>query len=207
MTSEDKPFERLVDALRVAVPALRGAAVPFLLGGSMAAWAYGGPEPVKDLDLMVRERDAERALATLAAAGMRPERPPEEWLVKAWHGDTLVDVIHAPRGLPIDDEVLARGRERSLRALRVPVMALDDVLTTKLLALDEHQLDLADLLQIARAVREQVDWDELRARTADWPYAAAFFALVERLGVAPPASGEEAASAPVSAPFGRRRYS
>jgi len=197
MAGEPRPFERLVDALRVAVPALRAADVPFLLGGSMAAWAYGGPEPVKDLDLMVRERDAERTLTALAAAGMRPERPPEEWLVKAWHGDTLVDVIHAPRGLPIDDEVLARGSERSLRALRVPVMALEDVLTTKLLALDEHQLDLADLLQIVRAVREQVDWDALRARTGEWPYAEAFFALVERLGIASPAHGR-VASVPVS---------
>jgi hypothetical protein len=207
MTQEARPFERLVDALRVAVPALRRADVPFLLGGSMAAWAYGGPEPVKDLDLMVRERDAERALAALEAAGMRPERPPEEWLVKAWHGDVLVDLIHAPRGLPIDDEVLARGRERDLLALRVPVMALDDVLATKLLALDEHQLDLADLLQIARAVREQVDWDALRERVGDWPYAAAFLTLAERLGVAPPqaaARRERVTPAPLSAPFGRR---
>ena len=29
---------------------------------------------------------------------MRPEDPPEEWLVKAWDGDTLVDLIHHPEG-------------------------------------------------------------------------------------------------------------
>jgi hypothetical protein len=178
-------FEGLVDALRAAVPALREGEIPFMLGGSMAVWAYGGPEPTNDLDLMVREQDAERALGLLGAAGMRTAHPPEEWLVKAWHGDVLIDLIYGPRGLPITDDVLARSRIRNLSALRVPVMALEDVLTTKLLSLDEHQLDLSWLLQIARAVREQVDWDELRRRTAGSPYAAAFFTLVERLEIAP----------------------
>ena len=63
------------------------------------------------------------------------------------------------------------------------VMSLEDVLVTKLLALDEQTLDYRSLLQIARPVREQVDWDEVRARTADSPYAAAFFTLVEELGI------------------------
>lgn len=203
--AEQRTFAELVAALRVAVPALREAGIPFALGGSMAVWAYGGPEPTNDLDLMVREADAERALAALARTGMRPERPPEEWLLKAWHGDALVDVIHGPRGLPIDDEVLARSRMRNVSALRVPVMALEDVLTTKLLSLDEHQLDLSWLLQIARAVREQVDWTGLRRRTGDSPYAAAFFTLVERLGIAPSTAGATHADSatPAPTPLGR----
>ncbi|HEX4804501.1 MAG TPA: nucleotidyltransferase [Conexibacter sp.] len=176
-------FEGIVDALRAAVPVLRKAEIPFMLGGSMAVWAYGGPEPSNDLDLMVRAQDAEPALAALEATGMRGEHPPEEWLLKAWHGDVLIDLIHGPRGLPITDDVLARAVVRNLSALRVPVMALEDVLTTKLLSLDEHQLDLSWLLQISRAVREQVEWEALRERTDHSPYAAAFFTLVERLGI------------------------
>jgi hypothetical protein len=179
----NESFDGIVEALRAAVPVLREAEIPFMLGGSMAVWAYGGPEPTNDLDLMVREVDAERALRALAAAGMRTEHPPEEWLVKAFYGDVLIDLIYGPRGLPITDEVLARAVERNLSALRVPVMALEDVLATKLLSLDEHQLDLSWLLQISRAVREQVDWDALRARTDESHYAAAFFTLVQRLGV------------------------
>ncbi len=183
---EARSFDGIVEALRAAVPVLHAAEIPFLLGGSMAVWAYGGPEPVNDLDLMMRPQDAERAQQALADAGFRVGDPPEEWLLKAWHGETLVDLIFAPRGVPIDDETLARGVERSLVAIRLRVMALEDVLTSKLLALDEHQLDMAYLLQLVRAVREQVDWDVLRARTAGSPYAAAFMTLVEKLGVAPP---------------------
>jgi hypothetical protein len=181
---DDDRFDGIVKALRVAVPALHQAEVPFLLGGSTAAWAYGAPRPLKDLDLMIRPEDAERAQQVLVAAGFRAEQPPEDWLLKAWLDDVLVDLIFGPRGVTITDEVLARGRERSICALRVRVMALEDVLTSKLLALDEHQLDLADLLQIARAIREQVDWAEIRDRTEHSPYAAAFLTLLERLGIA-----------------------
>lgn len=182
-SGSNESFDAIVTALRAAVPALRAAEIPFMLGGSMAVWAYGGPEPTNDLDLMLRKQDAERALQVLAQMGMRTAHPPEEWLVKAWNGDVLIDLIYAPRGLPITDQVLARSVVRNLSALRVQVMALEDVLTTKLLALDEHQLDLSWLLQISRAVREQVDWETLRARTDGSPYAAAFFTLVQRLGI------------------------
>jgi hypothetical protein len=47
----------------------------------------------------------------LAEAGMRPEKPPEEWLWKAWDGDVLIDLIFRPRGLEVTDEVIARGDE------------------------------------------------------------------------------------------------
>ncbi len=66
------------------------------------------------------------------------------------------------------------------------VLAPTDVLATKLLALKEHEVDYDSVLEIARALREQIDWDVLRAsgRRAS-PYAKAFFTLVDELGVAP----------------------
>jgi hypothetical protein len=63
------------------------------------------------------------------------------------------------------------------------VMAIEDVLFTKLNSLNEHYLDFSSALQIARALREQVDWERLRARTADSPYAIAFFCLLEELEI------------------------
>jgi predicted nucleotidyltransferase len=80
-------------------------------------------------------------------------------------------------------EAFERADEIEVEAVGMHVMCLEDVLVTKLLALDEQVLDSRSLLQIARPVREQVDWDEVRARTADSPYAAAFFTLVEELGI------------------------
>jgi predicted nucleotidyltransferase len=190
--STEESFEAIAAALRLAVSTLRDAHVPFALGGSFAAWARGGPQPYNDLDLMVKPQDAERALRELAAAGMRTERPPEEWLFKAWHGDVMIDLIFQPAGLEITDDVLARGDTLPVFAVVTPVMALEDMLQTKLQALTEHSLDYSALVRITRSVREQIDWRELEARTAGSPYAQAFFTLARGLGIEPPraAAGE-----------------
>jgi len=186
MSSDEQPFSDLEATLKKAAAALRGAGVPFLLGGSLASWARGGPETRHDLDLMIKRDDAQRALAALTAAGMRADDPPEEWLVKAWDGDVLVDLIFSPKGLPIDDAVLARGEEMSVLSMQMRVMAIEDVLITKLMALTEHTLRYESLLAIARALREQVDWAQVRSATASSPFARAFFVLLEGLEIIPP---------------------
>jgi hypothetical protein len=152
------------------------------MGGGFACWAHGAPPPVEDLDLMVKPDDAERALDALVDAGMRGEKPPEQWLLKAWDGEVLIDIIFGPAGLEIDDEMLARGTRMDVLGMRAPVMALEDVFVAKLMALSDHALDYERLLGPARALREKVDWEEVRAR-AQTPYAAAFFTLLEGLGV------------------------
>ena len=185
MPSDEQPFMDIEHALKRAAAALRDAGIPFLLGGSLASWARGGPQTRHDLDLILKPEDAERALETLQQAGMRPERPPEDWLFKAWDGDTLIDLIYCPKGLPVDDDLIARGEELSVLGMDIRVMALEDVMATKLLALTEHSLRYEGLLQIARALREQIDWPVVRARTADSPFARAFFVLAEGLGIVP----------------------
>jgi hypothetical protein len=192
-TDAELPFATIEASLKKAVAALREAEVPFLLGGSLAVWARGGPETRHDLDLVVKPEDADRALAVLADAGMRPEKPPEEWLHKAWDGDVLIDVIHSPRGLEVDDELLGRGEFLHVLGITIPVMAIEDVMATKLLALYEQELDLTSVLRIARSVREQIDWRLLRERTRNSAYAAGFFTICEELGVVPEAHVSPAA--------------
>jgi hypothetical protein len=72
-------------------------------------------------------------------------------------------------------------------SMEMRVMALEDVITTKLEALTEHELDYSSLLRIARALREQIDWQAVRERTEGSPFAKAFFVLVEELEIAPAA--------------------
>ncbi|HWF74633.1 MAG TPA: hypothetical protein VG186_14880 [Solirubrobacteraceae bacterium] len=197
---ERDPFEALCETLKLAISALRDAGVAFALAGSLAAWARGGPQPEKDVDLMVAPGDAEAALAALAEAGMRAERPPEEWLLKAWHGAVLVDVIFAPAGAQSSEAILERADTLAVLSVATPVIAIEDMLATKLSSLDEHALDYAAPLAIARSLREQIEWPRLRALTAESPFAKAFFTLVEELGVAPRAgagSGRGATSARV----------
>ena len=182
-TDEQSPFSELEDSLKKSAAALRGADVPFLLGGSLASWARGGPETRHDLDLMIRPEDVERAVAALEEAGMRFEDPPEEWLVKVWDGDILVDLIHHPKGTRVDDALIERGEVMSVLGMEMRVMALEDVLVTKLMALDEHALRYESLLAISRALRERIDWDDVRSRTQESTWARAFFVMLEGLGI------------------------
>ncbi len=185
MAIDEQPFAEIEHALKRAAAALNQAGIPFLLGGSLASWARGGPETRHDLDLMIKPDDVEQSLDALTEAGMRAERPPEDWLVKAWDGDTLVDLIYCPKGLPMDDDVIARGEELSVLGMEIRVMALEDVMATKLMALTEHSLRYEGLLQIARALREQIDWQAVCARTESSPFARAFFVLLEGLEILP----------------------
>jgi hypothetical protein len=173
-------FGALLDAMKRAAATLRDHEVPFALAGSLAVYARGGPETDHDVDFVLGPRDADRALDVLAQAGFRCERPPEGWLYKVFdERDAMIDLIFSPNGQPpeIVDEIVGRADELEVYAIKLRVMSATDVLASKLLALREHSVDYEPALEIARALREQVDWHVLAERTAGSPYAAAFFTL------------------------------
>ncbi|HVM68552.1 MAG TPA: hypothetical protein VM204_01785, partial [Gaiellaceae bacterium] len=66
------------------------------------------------------------------------------------------------------------------------VASLDDVVSTKLLSITEQNPNFASVLELARSLREQIDWDFVRERTAVSPFARAFFTLIEELGIVSP---------------------
>ena len=185
----ERQFDHLLDAMKNAAGVLHEADVPFLLGGGLACWARGGPKTEHDVDFLVRPTDAERAQQALANSGMRIEKPPEGWLLKAFDGNVLIDLIFDPRGGTIDDEVFARAQDLEVHATRLRVAALEDIFVQKLLALSEQQPDYSGVLELARALREQVDWESVRERTSDSPFAQAFFTLVNQLEIAPTKAG------------------
>jgi hypothetical protein len=176
--------DALRDALRRAASVLRAEGPEFALAGSYALWAFGGPEPVHDVDFVVAEPDIEKAAATLESAGFAIERTPEDWLFKASVGDDFViDVLHRLNGVPVDAGTILAADEQDVLAIRMRVLAPTEVLTEKLNALNEHYCDYTTLLPAVRAVREHLDWRRLRADTAENPFAAAFLFLADRLGL------------------------
>jgi predicted nucleotidyltransferase len=183
MAEGSAPKEQLLDAMMHVAAALRDAEVPYLLAGSFAVWARGGPAHDTDLDFAVKSGDVERAVEALVDAGLEHRPTPEEWLEKVCEGEVQVDLIYNPAGLRIDDQVMARGDDIEVNGMTFRVMAIDDVMTTKLFAFKEHYLDYASTLEMARMVREQIDWNELRRRCGDYAYAKPFFTLAEELGV------------------------
>ncbi len=200
---EDAPRGLRESLKRVAVT-LKEADIPFALGGSYACWARGGPEPVHDVDFMLREEDVARAVAVLDAAGLRPVDPPEDWLTKVFDGEVLVDLIHHPVGRAVTGEMLERSSEMSVDSVRMPVLDATDWFEMTLLALEERYCDLARVLPMIRAMREQVDWDQVRRATSASPFAEAALLVATRLSLIPPGDalsstrpGENGANLPV----------
>lgn len=174
---------QLREALRHAASALKENGPRFALAGTYALWAFGAPEPSHDVDLVVAESDVASAEATLAKAGFAIEHPPEDWLFKARDGDTVVDVLHRINGERVEPATLDRAEQRDVLAIAMPVLPPTMVVVQKLRSLGEHHCDFAKLLPVVRAVRERLDWAQIRAETADNDYAVAFLVLADRLGL------------------------
>jgi predicted nucleotidyltransferase len=185
--AEDQHFEDLLEAMKRAGGVLNEADIPFVLGGGLACWARGGPKTEHDVDFLLKPEDAERASQALADAGMRTEKPPEGWLLKAYDDErgVMIDLIFHPRGGEIDDEVFAQADDLEVYAMRMKVVRVEDVLVQKLLALSEQDPDYSSVLELARSLREQVDWDEVRRRTEESPFAKGYFTLLDELEIVP----------------------
>jgi hypothetical protein len=179
------PTDDVRDLLKRTAVALKRAELPFALCGGYAAWARGAPEPDHDADFLVREADAGRVAGALAAAGLEVVHPAEDWLLKVVAGEVFVDVLWRACGIPVDDDLVGRAEMLPVLSVQMPVLAATDVVTTKLMALDEHYCDFARLLPVARALREQVDWDRVRAAVSGNDFAVVFLQLLGRLGILP----------------------
>lgn len=173
----------VLETLKRAAAAMIKAGVPFAVAGSAAAYARGAAPPSHDADIVLMEADVPAAEKALAAAGMRIVHPPEDWLVKAYDDGTLVDLIFRLSGLPVGPDLLRRAQELDVAAVRMPVLDATDLVLSWLRAFSEHHADFAAALTRVRALREQVDWDRVRAEAGGDPFPRAFLTLLEQLQV------------------------
>jgi hypothetical protein len=189
--------EGLAGTLKWVAATLKAADIPFALGGSFAVYAHGGHSSDHDVDFLIREQDKEQALAELAKVGFRVEQPPEDWLVKVYDDDRMVDLIYRPVESPVTDATLHEAEQISVEAIYMPVLSATQLMIHRLLSYSQHYCDFATGLPVARSLREQIDWARVRRETAKSPYAEAFLILLDRLGVVPfPAAGESSVSSP-----------
>ena len=136
--------------------------------------------------MVVPEADVQAAVDSLAASGFDIERPPEDWLFKAYVDGDLVDVLHRLAGVPVERDLIETATEREILGVRIPVLPPTPIMIAKLLSLSEHYADFAALLPPVRAVREQLDWQEIADAVKGHPFAEAFLLLVDRLGITEP---------------------
>jgi predicted nucleotidyltransferase len=188
-THED--LQPLLEALKSIATALKADGVPFALAGSYAVYARGGARSLHDVDFVVPMAAIPDAVATLEKRGFQIERPPEDWLVKAYQGPLCVDLIHTLANGPVDAAMLERAEELPVESVRMPVLAATDLLTAKLAAMWEHSCDLEPVLGMARTLREQIDFAAVAAAVDGHAYGEAALFLLRRLGIWPGAGEGE----------------
>ncbi|MCQ4122525.1 nucleotidyltransferase [Rhodococcus tibetensis] len=192
---------KLLQTLTKVVSALNATGITFAVAGGCAVYARGGPPSDHDVDIFLKEEEAEAALGALEAAGMVRVVPPEDWLVKVYDGEVLVDLVFRPNYQPVTDELFERATWMRVGPTAALVISATDLMVDKLLVLDAHRCDFVPLLRIARDLREQVDWQTVELSAGESPYARAFLALLGDLHISdgtgsghtsPPAAEESA---------------
>ncbi|PPS78431.1 nucleotidyltransferase family protein [Streptomyces sp. MH60] len=188
---EELPVDRnqaILQAAKQVGSTLKKAEHPFALAGSVAVYAHGGTQNLQhDVDFCIRPEDADAVAATLRQAGLTVYTPPEDWLLKADCLGQQVDLIFELAHEPVTTDLLARARDLSVDSVLMPVLSPTDLLHGLLAAFSEHHCDFGAVLPIARTLREKIDWAALRRDCGDDPMPAAFFFILERLEIIPPA--------------------
>lgn len=147
------------------VERLAAVEVPFALCGASAFAHFTGiHRDTKDLDLMLKREDVERALAALAAAGYRSELTFPHWLAKVYEsedaGSDFVDLIfNSGNGVaPVDDHYFRNGREGVLFEQRVHVCPIEEIIWTKAFVMERERYDGADIAHLLHLCADRIDW-------------------------------------------------
>src|SRR5690606_27748787 len=185
--------DAILETLKRAGSGLKAAGVRFALAGGCAAYARGAAPSLHDVDFVLVEEDVPAAFDALRALGFHTRTPPEDWLVKAYDEDHLVDLIFRVSDRPVTPDLIKRAEPLPVAAVILPVLEATDLVISWLLPMSEHSCDYGSMLPQVRALREQVDWNRVASVVAGSPYASTFLVLLERLKVLsgpPDATGE-----------------
>lgn len=126
------------------VGALREHDVRFALAGGWAVY-----EPAHDVDVLIREEDRSAVLDAVERWGMAVRDTVEDWPVRTYDGQQLVDLIHRPDEHPVDRALLDRAERIRVGPVAVPVMSATHLVIDRMLVFGPHRCDLAETLLIA----------------------------------------------------------
>ncbi|WP_431683212.1 nucleotidyltransferase family protein [Kitasatospora sp. KL5] len=181
------PSQGILEATKQVARLLKASGHRFALAGSVAAYAHGVPRrTLHDTDFCVLRDEVDALTEVLNTAGLRVWSPPDDWLVKTEFQGQQIDLIFSLSDRPVTEDLLERAVSRPVDSVWMPVLAPTDLMASQLTAFSEHHCDFGRVLPIARTLREQIDWAELRSRCRGLPMAEAFLYLLERLDVIEP---------------------
>lgn len=150
----------------------RRRAVPFTVGGGLAAMTYAGQwRDTKDLDLYIMRRHRKQMMGILAKLGVEDyyQKSPydRKWIYRGYKDGHIVDVIWAMANQRAAvDETWFEGPEVEAGGERFRLLAPEDSLWSKLYVLQRDRSDWPDALNVLYGVGPEMDWHRLLRNVA-----------------------------------------
>jgi hypothetical protein len=162
---------------------LQAERIPFLIGGTYACERYTDlPRRTKDLDVFLRKRDFEAALAVAEAAGYRTETSAPHWLGKIFHNDDFIDVIFGSgnKVCPVDDGWFTHAVEETVLGVPVLLCPVEEQVWSKAFIMERERFDGADVIHLLHARADRIDWSRLLSRFGrNWRVLLSHLVLLE----------------------------
>ena len=158
--------EFYADALRI----LNQSGVRYVLTGAFALHHYTGLwRNTKDLDVFLRPRDVEQALAAFAKAGYETEIREPHWLSKAWSRPYFVDLIFgmANGNVRFDRSFVTAAEEIDVAGERAPLIRLEELIVSKVYIAVRDRFDGGDVAHLIRASKGKIDWARVLKQLGD----------------------------------------
>jgi hypothetical protein len=152
---------------RTVIAVLKGANVPFLVGGAYALSTYTRiNKRTKDLDLMIRRLDWPDVARALRGAGILARLSYPHWLGKAQSNGALVDIIFSSGngGCEVDAGWFEQAPTARILDSVVLLAPPEELIWSKAFVMERERFDGADVLHLVRALAEILDWRRLRDR-------------------------------------------
>lgn len=169
----------------LGVTALEAAGVPFLVHGALALATFTGRwRNTKDVDVIVRPPDRERAIDALRRAGFEDyfERQSYDrsWIFRGFKEDVIFDVIWdlPNHRVAIDDVWFEHAQAFWLRGRLLAAVPAEEMIRVKLYVMQRERCDWVDILNVLAGAAERIDWHRLVQRMGrDVPLLQAVLAL------------------------------
>ncbi|HYD83814.1 MAG TPA: hypothetical protein VEA63_07165 [Opitutus sp.] len=153
------------------VNAMEESGVPFLLAGALALATYTGHwRNTKDVDVIVRECDRERAVAALRGVGFEDyfeqQAYDRSWIFRGFKDGVLFDVIWAlpNHRVGVDEAWFAHATPVCLRGRKLRTAPAEEIVRVKLYVMQRERCDWVDVLNVMAAWVERIDWAHLVER-------------------------------------------
>lgn len=189
MSGEAKDQTAAAEAFREAVELVETNGFDYAVGGGLATdhWT-GGAERIEDIDLVIREEDADRLLKTFASAGYRVSETEHSWLHKVFKNDvvTLDLMFELKNGTRFDAAFREHLKRGEMFGRTVHVMAPEDQIASLAGTVDRqtighHWYSMIDIMS-----NNDLEWDYLIERSRLVPFrmlSVVYYALSQNVPV------------------------